>query len=363
MALDEAGFIKKDVLNVLTPTFQLDKLACMATSTIGESDGALFNRMLKNPRFQHYIKRYICESCEKNGVRGEACVHRIADRPPWFADDGDKFVKEMFGHESEKFARETLGMVNDDFDSHVFSGLHIEEILNKPRFDLQYEAKIVYICIDPCNGSQNADAISSHYCIVSYVDPHTVVGMDCIDAPNFEIADSALRRHIDALHTNKWLKRSIIVLDVEAGTGFEADRTIHLVNRIYGKSATGIIPMCSFKSRKFGTQTTAATKREMAIIAQELIATGKLKIMKDYITFTPNIEEYFEDQLKAYQKYVKPGKTVFDENIVTYSGKGESKKNPDDLAVTLQRAMSLAYNFYKTNEGINFYQNLAGARS
>lgn len=355
---DEAGFLKADVIQAIAPTFRMLAFSCIAASTLGESNGAIFNRMLKEPKFQTYIKTYICEACESLGLTDTACIHRIADRPRWLNDDEDvdELLQRMFGSNAEKYARETLGWVRQDFDTHVFRADKIDDLLLKPRSNIHRDVDLVFVTIDPCNGSEDPDALASHYCIFTYCEPGILVGCDAVDAPNSDVAHAALERHLHRLAEIPWFKKSTIVVNVEANNSFSADIDYKVVKRVYGNKPGGIIQVNTYSgNRKQGVVTTNPLKRDMAKLMQEMLMTNRLSIFQDFISGTPKIFEMIEKQFKAYEKFIKPGKLPTDPNSATYSGKHQG---PDDICVTMQRGLYTAYNFFKSKEGIEYLSRI-----
>lgn len=357
--LDETGYLRNEVLEVISPTFKLDAFGCIVSSTIGESDEAMFNRMLNEPKFMTYIKKYICESCESLGVTDRACIHREADRPPWFNpdEDHDDFIRRMFGTGGAHFQRDVLGVVRRDYDKHVFRADKVDELLRKPRTKIYQECPLLFIAIDPCNGTEDPDALVSHYCITAFTEPNILVGCEAVDAPRSEIAYAALEKFIRAVLEKPQFKRSTIVVDIENnGNSFSADLDFAVISRVVGKNSGRLIQMNTYSgARKQGTITTPKLKKDMSKLMQELLLTGKLSIMEDFITHTPEFFEMFEKQFKQYEKIVTVGKTPLDPPKVKMTGKHHG---PDDICMTVQRIVYCAYNFFKSKEGQDYFSRI-----
>ena len=340
------------------PQFQLESFCCIAASTKGDGVNVMFNRWLKSKYFQIYDKIYICESCLALGVTGNACIHRISDRPPWFVQDPEfeSFIKSLFGSGVQGYARETLGYVSDEFNPQVFREDLVDRFLAQERVVIKEHVRLLYISIDPAAGSKEQDAVKSHYTIVTAIDGNIIVGCDAIDAPREAIARTGIVKHLTALKNNKWFARSDIVCDLEMGTGFSVDYDYTTIKSVFNEPWRKVILMNSHKNgRKNGMETTQKSKLEMAKLTQFCLDAGKLYLVDKFVTSTNEIENMISKQFKCYKKTVKQGKTALDSYSVTYSGKADG---PDDICTTIQRIILCMYNFFKTDEGAKYFSNL-----
>jgi hypothetical protein len=197
----------------------------------------------------------------------------------------------------------------------------------------------IYISIDPVAGSDNPEKNCSDFVITSICEPNTIIlGMEQLNIVSTDGYEGILIDHIKRLRENQYTVNAVIVLDVEAGTGFVAGDAEAIVTNNF----LNVVVMHDFKIRKPGTRTDADAKEQMYQLTRAELQFETLNICSDFITSHKNKEAMLNDlrsQLMQYARYAAVAKNPFESTKYLYSGKGDNNRQKDDLCLTLQRAI------------------------
>jgi hypothetical protein len=323
---------------VVAPILILEHACLIAISTMGKEPTNFFTKLLKNDTFFVHKITYVCETCIEKGIQKQ-CKHRLDSIPHWSNEGKLELIKNLIGdEESERFERENLGVVAEESTPYCFSADKIQQLMSNPRRSLSQPMRYIYVCIDPCAGSDIEDKRTSDFALVVIGGPGTIIlGMEAIDAYLPDHYNKRIVDHLRQIRKMRYCEDSIFVLDVESGTGLEAGHIIKLITENFNN----VVVMQDFH-RKPGTRTHEAEKKEMMELTRTLVDTGDISICKDFVCTDPKPEVIlgkFSSQMMAYERRIVIGKGVRQQNKELYSGKGVHKNKLDDLSTSFQRAV------------------------
>ena len=305
-------------------------------SSPGKTPTNLFNRMTMSKQFHVEIISYICPPCVQRGVVGEACVHRMHERPPWIRDN-NVVARDLFGADDEAMQREAFG-VQDVHDSpYCFPKELVDTLMAKPQISIQEPIRFVFTAIDPCAGTDDPLGNLSDFAIVSVSKPDTViVGMEAIPMVRHQDYEDRLREHIKRIRLMPMYANAVMVYDIEANGNSEWSH----IEAVVLEFPPAVI-MSDYK-RKHATNTTNAAKRDMMSLTRAVLDDGDVRFLNGFVTTsdnTPRLLEEFKKQLLSYERFVLPTANLNSKNTVVFSGKGRNKDRKDDLCLTFQRAI------------------------
>jgi hypothetical protein len=353
--MEEAAYINKETfLEIVVPVLSLEDACLIGLSTKDKAPSNFFNQLLKNDYFYKHEISYICEPCLAKGVR-KMCKHKLDSIPHWSSEGRVEMIQQLFGEENEdRFQRENLGVV-EDTGPECFSERKIQQILTVPRYGLSKPPRFVYICFDPEAGTDISEKRTSEIAIISMCGPdYILLGMEAIDAVKSEDYEDIFLSHLDRIRAIPYCEDATIVLDVESGSGFEADT----VEKFVRSRFENVITVQDYQ-RKPGSKTTNPVKREMMELTRSAIDLDRLSIYKDFITSDPypnKLIAKWANQMKSYARYVSVGKTLNSHNTEIFTGKGENKRSLDDLCVTTQRCIRLIEMFCHNPRYIRYHR-------
>jgi hypothetical protein len=262
--------------------------------------------------------------------------------PYWNKSENLDFIMDIVGKDdAAAFARENIGFeMNEEIHDRAkcFTEHLVLDLFAKPRVRLSRPIHDIFVVIDPTAGTNtdNPDAAKSDFVILSIGVPGNIIlGVDALHVNRTEDYQPALHRHLTKIRQMEYCRESRFIIDVESGTGTTAgDIPTWIRRQHFG-------PMLEVQDMKFkpGTVTSSPAKAEMAEMTQRALLEGNYYFCQDLVTSHPRPNEMlakFRDQLCAYERYVSPNG-----NQLLYSGKGVSKTEKDDLALTFQRAIRL----------------------
>jgi hypothetical protein len=343
--LEEAAYISLETfLEVVAPILVLEHACIIGISTMGKEPTNFFTKLLKNELFYSYKISYVCDACLAKGLQ-RSCKHRLDSIPHWSNESKLELIKNIVGEEeNERFERENLGVVAEESSPYCFSASKIQEFMSNPRQELTLPARFVYVCIDPCAGSDIKDERTSDFAVVTISGPGvTILGMEAIDVFEPEHYNKRLIEHLQRIRRLRYCEACIFVLDVESGTGLEVGHITKLIQDNF----KDVLCLRDFH-RKPGTRTHEAEKKDMYERTKIAIDSGDIRIHKDFVCTDPHPETIlakFQTQMCAYERRVVVGKGLFHQNKELYSGKGANGTKLDDLSVTLQRAIRARHVF------------------
>ena len=82
----------------------------------------------------------------------------------------------------------------------------------------------------------------------------------------------------------------------------------------------------------------------MMVLTRKLLDAEEIRFSSTFVTHfkgnnIPKIKKLLETQLNNYERHISVSKGLHSANQIIVSGKGENKKDRDDLAVALQKAI------------------------
>lgn len=348
--LEEFFFIPANTFHeVILPIIVLGNVALLAISTLGHNPSAYQYELLESDFFDKEYITYACKPCIAAGKAGD-CKHNLDMVPHWSNEERLELVKLGMGKSNQgDFQIESLGVVESD-DRFVFNHAKIKEIFAKPYTELEDYVSHIYVSIDPAAGSDIAEKTTSHFAIVSICEPYTtVIGMEKVDIAGDDDYDQIIRNHMTRLRNSQYTQNSVIVLDVEGNNQLEVNHIIAVVTSVINKN----LEIVSDFKRKRGTKTTQSSKEDMYKLTKQEIKNLSIRFSNDLVTSYPKKEEMLNDcknQFLAYARYATRAQHPNQVTKYTYSGKGENNRDPDDLCVTMQRAILLRQRFNNTLE-------------
>ena len=345
IVLEEAAYIKADTIKLIVmPVLRLVECAIMMISTLGKSSN-VFNRMVEsNALYTHRVK-FVCDECEKLDVF-ETCPHKSYCRPHWF-DENDDMQKALFP-DDEDLRRENLGTAESG-SRNCFPAPLVNALKVRPRptsIQLDMPPTYIYISIDPCGGSNDPERSSSDFAIVSgcrMADGFMYLGAErltVIDTSNYE---SVLTDHIMNLRKVPGLGGAKLVVDVEGNGGSVEARIIQLIALKF----KDVVVVNDFKG-KFGTNTTNPMKQNATIMFRNALEQRGLCFFGNFVTSDRHPQGLLEaifKQMLDFEKVIRPSTHPDRAATFSYSGKGSSGKNKDDLIMTMLRTLFLQHRF------------------
>lgn len=336
LILEEAAYISSNVIEeVMTPVLNVNYSAIIAISTPGKRPTAKFNMMLKSEYFHVHKVMFICERCYNDGVR-LPCKHNRDFVPDHLGDNSD-LVKSLFADNEEGMMRDVMGVM-DDSGCSCFTERSVMNMMTLPRVGFYEPVRFVHVVADGCAGSRIEATRSSDFCLITSCGggSHTTfLGAESFDAVTTQDYEPIIIRHLRKIRSMPMFANSTFVVDAESGTGFIAGDVQLLIQREF---KTNIICMNEL-GRKPGTYTGGKAKREMMDIMRAHLDMGELRFFEHFTTENNNVNKMMgkiQTQLLNFEKVVTLSDSVNVSSKVTYSGK---QHGPDDLAVTMQRAL------------------------
>jgi hypothetical protein len=339
--MEEATYISLETFReIIAPLMGPSNVCLIGLSTLGASPTNFFTRLIRSGKFSVQEVSYICKPCQQKGVT-TTCPHNADAVPHWSGESRVDLIRDILGEGSEEqFMRESLGVIKDDADDEngrlCFGKSKVLELISNARIKFENIIRFVYICIDPCAGSDNEAKAMSDFAVVTMSGPgRTILGMEAIKVIREEDFEHRLIEHIRRVRTIKMCEKAKIVLDIESGTGLEASR----VNKLVRSHFDDVITMTDF-IRKDGTKTDEAAKRDMVTITREALEAGDVSIHEDFVTTHSDpkkLMQEFGDQMMEYSRVINQGNGRR-APTVTFTGKTKQGKK-DDLAMTFQRCI------------------------
>jgi hypothetical protein len=315
------------------------KKSCLfGISTLCEKE-TVFAKMLELEEFDSYRVCNICEDCLALGV-SEECVHKKHCKVSWIG--GDNSIRNKLFPGDSDLAREMEGVPTES-NRRCFSKHSIDRMMSRPRVEMHDLVRHVYVIVDPVAGSDIPNAETSDYVILSMCSPNTtLVGLDALSVRRHEDYEDILYSHLCKIRQLPYFESATLILDVESGTGLEASHAQSIIRRL-----PDVQCIDDFKEKP-GTQTTNQAKLDMMNLTRTLLDNDDIRILKNMITHHKNPQELMtkmKDQFLNYSRYVVVGKSMTSKNVVVLSGKGENKKEKDDVCLTFQRGIRTRHRF------------------
>jgi hypothetical protein len=341
VVIDEAAFFDEDTyLDILAPLMVVEHACMVGISTLGNRPTNFFNKLIKDPYFYSYKVTYVCDPCLKKGFNKQYCVHKIDSLPHWSSENNLKVVKRLFGSNEDRFALENLGIEDEGLSPFIFQASKVTDIFTNPRLTIRDPVRYFFVTIDPVAGSDDSDERASDFVILTIGGPDTVIyGCDAIDVVDPKDYNQILVEHIRKLRQLPLCQDSVLVVDVEAGTGLEANHIVATIQSHFKR----VVIMRDFH-RKEGTKTTAEAKREMVQLTLPLVQSGQIRLVDQLVTSHPNPDKMlkeFQNQGMLFAETKRNGKS-------TFSGKAGGKR--DDMWMTLLRAVRARKHFFHSGK-------------
>ena len=169
---------------------------------------------------------------------------------------------------------------------------------------------------------------------------------------DYKVIDRMIINHFQELRKHPQYRDAYIYAYIEANMSYiDAGRISDL---LHSQKGLGEIEVVSFdKDKRYGVWTTPERKHEMAVHAQQLLATRSVRLAQDIIGQNPEETlSMFFDQLNNYRKEIKnPADYIHGKFTFSYGGKSSGKK--DDLAMAWQIALYWSYVMMTSSQTYN----------
>lgn len=338
IVMEEAAYVSQECFfQVIAPILSPSDVTWIAITTMSEDQNNYMTTLMKSGKFAVHSISGVCDTCIAKGVV-ERCRHKLDSIPKWSDEGRQKTIESIFDAEGRRddFLRESMNMLKDKDDC-CFKSDFVREIFSDVRRPLEQSVEFVYVAVDPCAGSMKT-VQPSEYAIVTICGPGTIIlGMDAVDVAKegFERVDEVFVRHLTRVRQLERTRNAKLVLAVERGTGIEA-------NRLYGlakKHFSHMTLMRSFEDVD-GVQMTNENKKNMMWMTNSAIRCRDVRICQDFVSENPDrVLKELQAQLLRFKTLEKGGDKPFTKKQVTWSGKGSSMRERDDLACGLQWAV------------------------
>jgi hypothetical protein len=332
------------VRQVVAPILTVANSCLIAISTLGEKVTNIFTKMIKSESFAVQEVKLICDPCQALGLKDKACKHNMDFMPEWVGANSE-IISTMVEDDTLTFARESLGVVNDDDGMHCFTKSSIERLMSAPRVGMYVPQRYLYIVVDPSGGSDIRTDGGSDFVVVAISGPGTIIaGIDAYDAVRTEDYATRLVTFIKRLRALPMYLNAVLVLDAESGSGYVAGD----VESIVRCNFSDVVCMSDFTERKPGTLTTNAKKLKMMELTRVALDTGEIYFSRDFVTTNPDEKKLLKDlekQMYGYSRVISPSTSVRSRGVMILSGK-DGGKSKDDLSTTLQRALLVPFSWH-----------------
>lgn len=344
--VEESSYVTNTAFReLIIPLMALSTVCFVCLSTLGQKTAGWFNKLIDSGLVDSKVVRYVCPPCEAKGITNP-CIHNVDSLPHWGSEDRVALMQKMYGEENQEvYLREVMGIVKDDREGRVFSERKVREALTSPFVDFNRAVRRIFVCIDPCAGSEVSEKNASDFAIVAIAEPYTtVVGMEALNIVDTAGYRAVLEQFCIRLRTaDEYTRDATLIFDVEMGTGFTAPDVYAFVREKFVNIET-----VNDMRRKEGTLTTHKVKQEMMELTREVLNNDEVRFWKKFVTSHPNpaqLRERWAKQMCDYRRIFVKGNTVKSTNSYVLTGKGENKDLPDDLSTTFQRALRTRFRY------------------
>lgn len=348
LVLEEAAFLEQNtVVNVAIPIMRVDYTSIIMISSPPQDENNMFARFMRGNFLYTRKISYVCEDCEKIGIR-ETCIHRAHALPTWIDTSNDEELDKITGG-GDSLMVESMGIERKQDDTRCFKQHLVEQLFAKPRMPVPNGSRYVYMGVDPVGGSSREELSKSDFVLYTICGPGTIIlGAEAINVARFADYKDRVLEHIRRMRARPGFENSTIVLDVESGTGLEAD---HIQSLVF--STGNVIALNDFAGgRKPGTLTTNHNKMEMTQHFQVKLEKGDIFFAEDFITTHSDprgLMQEIKNQLCQFRATIVPSKSNRTGNTIVFSGKGPNNTLKDDLCFTLIRTLWAEVKFFKGN--------------
>lgn len=353
---EECAFMKAEAFyEIVVPLMTIDECAFIAISTLSTNQVNHFGDLIKYNLVATLNISLACDSCRRMKT-AEMCKHRMGEIPPWSSTERREWTQQVLGTgRADQYKREIMG-VDDAPSSVCFPIMKIESLFaNPPSFVPASPTRHIFVAIDPCGGSDIREKAGSDFCIMAMNNAHAILAMDAIDAVRQQDYEPRVESLFDALK-RRWPMATFIVA-IENNLAMEHARiATHLREQLPGR-----LVLMSDKEIKGGVATTNPVKREMMERTRLLFNQDKISFIQGMHTDHPKPFEMmreFREQLCRYMEYRKVSDNPLGKSSVGWSGKGNSGKQRDDMAVTLQLVIHHSHEFWSNPKYERFQRSM-----
>lgn len=332
---------------VVVPLLALRETCTIAISTVSPAPDNHVTDLIEREVFDVWQISLVCEDCKRAGVT-EKCDHMAHLVPNWQSEDNRDLVKKIYGtNDADKFAREAQGIIKQPSLA-CFQADQVHDLFTKSGFVLDCYQRYVFMAIDPSGGSIDPETTVSDFALITGILPGVgFIGMEAIPSVNMSSWETRLILHIRMVMSNPYLTRSKLVIFVEGNMSTEAMMIRKLIWEYFPEAC---FPG-TLGDEKVGILTTGQTKYDQQHIFQLALAKGDIRVARDLITTDNKPGELLtklRTQLINWSKFAVPGKTPLQATRYTFTGKGTSRKNKDDLAMVAQLLLLCIHKFFSS---------------
>lgn len=153
--------------------------------------------------------------------------------------------------------------------------------------------------------------------------------------------------HVAQLRNIDSVKSAMVVLGIESNLGFEAQHTVHALQR---SGLTNCCPIFEGVDNTLGMLTTNKTKEVMCTALGELLSLNRLHVSSRFVSVSTSPKEMlsrFLSEMRAFMVYVDAPRSLFVQSRRTFTGKVGGHQ--DDAVIALQMSVLCMQYFLKHN--------------
>lgn len=317
--------------DVVIPLLLMDKTATICITTLSTKPGNHANHIVENNLMEVVDISLVCPDCRCAG-KSEECRHMEWLRPWWQKTSRFDLVQKLLP--PAVFAVEAQGIFKEQ-DNSCFKADHIRNLFVNQRFDFQpgEVAKYLFISIDPCSGSVKTAKKISEFAWMSACEPGRFIGADSIPTTNVESWKTKLIEHIRMCYRIPALRDAKLIVFIEGNMRTEAYTAKEEILRHFRDAS---FPG-SHDEDTVGVLTLPSSKHAMQLAFQSGLSQRAISLYTHFVTQDPDpigIVNKLREQLERFSYYTTQPKHPLEAPRYTFSGKGTSADQLDDLAMT-----------------------------
>jgi hypothetical protein len=341
------------IYDVAIPLIGMDTTATIGITTLSSKTGNLVNFFIENNLMPVLDLSLVCNTCKRQKVT-EQCRHKEYMRPWWQRTERIDYIQKLHKKGMEHvFARESQGFLLEE-DNRCFSGDMIKEIFLKQRFRFKEgdAQRYLFLTIDPCGGAAvKTKKHKSEFAWVSHIEGGLkIIGLESLRTTGPKEWGPILIKHIQRCLQIPALVNARLIIFVESNMKGEAEWVREIVWKEFPRA---IFPCLPEGEGEVGVRTTAGSKQEMQIYFGGLLnEPNGIQIYDDLITSNAKpaaLLDQMKEQMLNFRYYEKEATGPFTHAITTYSGKGASGNELDDIMMALLIAVYCQKVFFKHN--------------
>jgi hypothetical protein len=354
--LEEFAFMNKNCwFEVVIPLLSLKKTATIGITTLAPAADNHVADIMRRKAMPYWSIELVCDTCKRTG-KSSTCSHMEYLRPNWQTSERAKIVQKLYPEgDEDKFAREAQGILiapsNACFDPYL-----VQELFSSKGHTIDRAQRYLFVTIDPSGGSMKPEHSKSDFALISHVIPGCqIVGMEAIAAKNVTSWETRIVEHIKRCLDSPYMVHAKLIVIVEGNMATEATHAKRMILKHW--------PTAAFPGNmgpdKTGVHTTNQTKFDAQELFQIALAEDAIRLPRTLITTDPSPNKLIDKlrvQMLKYSYYAKVGKDPLGATRYTFSGKGQSMNDKDDMIQALLMAYMYSQRFFSTTEWLHYHK-------